>query len=53
MGLDVDSVSGTQAIERLSKLISDMPHGGRSDIADDITDFVDKMIEKYEPNEKN
>lgn len=47
MGMDVDYVAGEQAIEKLVRLFGDQKHGERSDFADDIIDFVEKMKAKY------
>lgn len=47
MGLDVDYIAGSQAIEKLEELLSDVEHGEREEIADDIIEFVDKISKKY------
>lgn len=47
MPLDVDAVFAMDAIEVLTKLVSNQPHGERGEIADDIIEFVDKMEQKY------
>jgi hypothetical protein len=46
-GLDVDAVAANQAIDKLHRILSDVPHGEREQIADDIIEFVDKMEVKY------
>jgi len=48
MGMDVDAVAAHIDIEKLEKLLGDLPHGERSDIADDIEAFVKQMYEKYQ-----
>jgi hypothetical protein len=47
MGLDVDYIAGSQAIEKLEELLSDIEHGEREEIADEIIEFVDQLSEKY------
>lgn len=47
MGLDVDYVAASQAIEELEDLLSEQEHGEREKIADEIIDFVNKMKKKW------
>lgn len=47
MGMDVDAVVAQKYIEKLHKLVSDLPHGKREQICDDIKEFYEKMKEKY------
>jgi len=47
MGMDLDAVFAAQKIEELEQILSDMDHGDKSDICDEIEDFVDKMKIKY------
>lgn len=47
MPMDVDYIAGKQAIDKLSELLSETPHGEREAIADDIIEMVEKLEEKY------
>ena len=47
MGMDIDYIAANSAIDKLTELVSKMPHGEREYIADDIIAFVEKMEEKY------
>lgn len=47
MPMDIDYIAGKQAIDKLSYLLSQQPHGEREAIADDIIDMVEKLTEKY------
>jgi hypothetical protein len=47
MPLGVDYIAGKQAIDKLSLLLSRIPHGEREAIADDIIELVEKLEEKY------
>jgi hypothetical protein len=47
MGMDIDYIAGKQAIDELKELLSDLPHGEREEIADDLIEFAEKMKEKY------
>lgn len=47
MGMDLDYIAGKQSIEELDKLFSDIEHGEREEIADEIIEFVEKMKIKY------
>lgn len=47
MGMDVDAVVAKQQIEKLSKIVLNLPHGEREEICDDIIEFVKLMSEKY------
>lgn len=47
MGLDIDFIAADNAINDLKKILSDIQHGEREKIADDIIEFVDKMAIKY------
>ena len=45
--MDVDYIAGEQAIEKIKKSLSDVPHGKRENIADEIIEFADKLEKKY------
>jgi hypothetical protein len=47
MGLDVDYIAAKQAIDKLEEIISNIQHGEREQIADDVILFVEKMEVKY------
>jgi len=47
MGLDVDYIAAKDAIEKIEKTVSDMPHGEREDIADEIIEFAENLKVKY------
>lgn len=47
MPLDVDYIAAKQSIEKLEKILSDIQHSEREEIADDIILFVDKIRKKY------
>ena len=47
MGLDVDYIAAKQSIEKLEEKLSDIQHGERESIADDIILAVDKILKKY------
>jgi len=52
MGLDVDYIAAKNAMDELKNIVSDMQHGEREEIADDIIEFVEKIKLKYS-NEKS
>jgi hypothetical protein len=43
MGLDVDYIAAKNAMDELKNIVSDMQHGEREEIADDIIEFVEKI----------
>lgn len=45
--MDVDYVTAKQAIDELDKLLFDIPHGERQEIADEIIEFVENMKKKW------
>lgn len=47
MGMDIDYIVAKDAIDKLTKLLSDIPHGEREGIADEIIDFVEKLEQKW------
>lgn len=47
MGMDVDFIAAKNAIEELEGLLSNIPHGERETIADEIIDFVENMKKKW------
>lgn len=47
MPLDTDYLAASYAIKELNSLLSDIPHGNREQIANDIEKFVDEMKKKY------
>lgn len=47
MPMDVDYIAAKDAIEELDKLLSDIPHGERQEIADEIIEFVENMKKKW------
>lgn len=47
MPLDVDMIAGRDAIKKIEKLLSNMPHMEREEIADDIIEFAEKLEKKY------
>lgn len=47
MPRDVDYLFAMKDIEVIAEIVSSLPHMGRSDIADDISEFTEKMKEKY------
>ena len=47
MPMDVDYVVAKQAINELDKLLSNIPHGEREEITDEIVTFVEKMKQKW------
>ena len=51
MGLDVDYIAAHQSIEELEKMLSDVPHGKREKIADEIIEFVESMSKKWNKGE--
>ncbi len=46
-GMDIDYIAAKQAIDLLIHILDKKEHGDRSEIADDIIDFVNRMKEKY------
>ena len=52
MPMDVDAVVVQQYMEKLDKIVSQLPHMGRSEICDDIIEFVNKMEKKYSQKER-
>ena len=48
MGMDIDYIAASQAIEELDKLLINQEHGEREAIANEIIDFVEKMKVKYQ-----
>lgn len=50
MPMDVDYIAGKEAIDKLSLLLSRIPHGEREAIADDIIEMVDALEAKYKEN---
>jgi len=47
MGMDVDYIAAKNAIEIIEKTVSDLPHGEREDIADEIIEFAENLKRKY------
>ena len=47
MPLDVDFVIANDAINVLKKLLSDLPHGEREGISEDLMAFTKEMCEKW------
>jgi hypothetical protein len=47
MGLDVDAIAAKQAIDELEDILSNVPHGKREKIADEIIEFVESMAKKW------
>jgi len=47
MPMDVDYIAAKEAIDELDELLSDMPHGEREGIADEIIEFVENMKTKW------
>lgn len=47
MPMDIDYIAAKDAIDELSKLLFNMPHGEREEIADEIIEFVEKMKKKW------
>jgi len=47
MGIDVDYLAAKQAIDELTEMLSNTPHGKREKLADDIIEAVEKIKEKY------
>jgi hypothetical protein len=47
MALDVDYIAARNAIEEISKVLGDVPHGERVAIADEIIDFAQKLKLSY------
>lgn len=45
--MDVDYIAAKEAIDELDELLSDMPHGERQEIADEIIEFVENMKKKW------
>jgi hypothetical protein len=46
-GMDMDYIAAKQAIDELDEILSEMEHGDRSEIADEIIEFVNRIKEKY------
>lgn len=49
MRLDVDYIAAKQAIDELTKILSDTPHGQREEIADEII----KMVKDFKDKRNN
>lgn len=47
MPMDVDYIAGKQSLDRIYLLMSQIPHGEREAIADDIIEMEQKLTEKY------
>ena len=47
MGLDVDYLAAKEAIEKIEDLLSNIPHGEREEIADDIIECANKLMYKW------
>ena len=47
MGLDVDYVFIKEALKDIEKVVSDIKHGERDKIADDIIEFAEEIKKKY------
>lgn len=47
MPMDVDYIAAKQSIDKLEKLLSNIPHGEREEIADEIINFVEQMKQKW------
>ena len=45
--MDVDYIVAKDAIDELDKLLSNMPHGEREGMADEIIEFVENMKRKW------
>jgi len=44
MGMDIDFIAGTNAIDKLQEYFNNKPHGEREKIAGDIIAAVDEII---------
>lgn len=47
MPMDIDAVFAQTALDNLKDLVDDLPHGKRSEVADDILAFELAMCKKY------
>lgn len=47
MPMDVDYIVAKDAINELDELLSNIPHGERETIADEIIEFVENMKRKW------
>jgi len=47
MGLDVDYIAAKDAIDELTEILSNIEHGERCEIADDIINAIEKIKKKY------
>ena len=47
MGMDVDYIAAKQAITELENILSDVEHGEREEIADDIIELVELIKKIY------
>lgn len=47
MGLDVDAIAAKDAIEKIEKVVSNLPHGKRKGIANEIIEFAEELKRKY------
>lgn len=47
MPMDVDYIVAKDAINELDKLLSNVPHGEREEIADEIIQFVETIEKKW------
>lgn len=47
MPLDVDYIAAKNAIDDIEKTLSNVPHGEREKIADEIIEFAEQLIKKY------
>lgn len=45
--MDIDYIAAKQSIDELTELLSDIPHGEREEIAEEIIDFVENMKTKW------
>lgn len=50
MGLDIDYIAAHQAIEKIEKLLSNVKHGEREEIANKIIEFAEKLEQKFSKN---
>jgi len=47
MPIDVDYIVAKSHIDKLQELLSNVPHGEREGIADEIIEFVENMERKW------
>ena len=45
--MDVDYIFADQALDEIHDVLSELPHGERKEIADEIIKFAEKIKSKY------